>query len=38
VIGRHGVIEIFDPDMSIEERVALERSAGTLEQPLDRAQ
>jgi len=37
VIGRHGVIEILDPDMSIEERVALERSARSLKQALDRA-
>jgi len=37
VIGRHGVIEILDPDMSIEERLGLERSATSLKQALDRA-
>src|SRR5271169_944390 len=28
VVGQHGVIEILDPEMSNEERFALERSAG----------
>jgi L-lactate dehydrogenase len=37
VIGRRGVIEILDPEMSNEERVALKRSADTLRQALDRA-
>jgi L-lactate dehydrogenase len=37
VIGRHGVIDILEPDMSDEERLALERSAGSLKQALDRA-
>jgi len=37
VVGRHGVIEILDPDMSNEERLALERSAGSLKQALERA-
>jgi L-lactate dehydrogenase len=37
VIGRHGVIEILDPDMSIEERQGLERCAASLKQALDRA-
>jgi hypothetical protein len=36
VSGRHGVIEILDPEMSNEERLALERSAGRLKQALDR--
>ena len=35
VIGRDGVIEILDPDMSTEERLALGRSAGSLKQALD---
>jgi L-lactate dehydrogenase len=37
VIGRHGVIEILDPDMSNDEWDALERSARSLKQALDRA-
>jgi len=37
VIGRHGVIEILDPDMSNEEGLALERSAESLKQALARA-
>jgi L-lactate dehydrogenase len=37
VVGRRGVIEILVPDMSTEEREALERSAGSLRQALDRA-
>jgi L-lactate dehydrogenase len=37
VIGRDGVIEVLDPDMSNEERLALERSVGGLKQALNRA-
>jgi L-lactate dehydrogenase len=37
VVGRRGVVEILVPDMSTEEREALERSAGSLRQALDRA-
>jgi L-lactate dehydrogenase len=38
VVGRHGVIEILEPDMSNEEEwQALERSAGSLKQALARA-
>jgi L-lactate dehydrogenase len=37
VIGRHGAIEILDPDMSNEEGLALERSAASLKQALARA-
>jgi malate/lactate dehydrogenase len=37
VIGRHGVIEILEPDMLSEERLALERSVRSLKQALDRA-
>jgi len=37
VIGRDGVIEVLEPDMSNEERLALERSAGGLKQALNRA-
>ena len=37
VVGRRGVIETLMPDMSTEEREALERSAGSLRQALDRA-
>jgi L-lactate dehydrogenase len=37
VIGRDGVIEILDPDMSNEERAGLERSAASLKQALARA-
>jgi L-lactate dehydrogenase len=37
VVGRNGVIEILDPDMSSEERLALERSAGSLKEALIRA-
>jgi L-lactate dehydrogenase len=36
VVGRHGVIEILDPDMSNEEQLALERSADSLRQALAR--
>ena len=37
VVGQQGVIEILDPEMSNEERLALERSAGMLKQALARA-
>jgi hypothetical protein len=37
VIGRDGVIDVLEPDMSNEERLALERSAGGLKQALNRA-
>jgi len=37
VVGQQGVIEILDPEMSNEERLALERSAGILKQALARA-
>jgi L-lactate dehydrogenase len=37
VVGQQGVIEILDPEMSDEERLALERSAGILKQALARA-
>jgi len=37
VVGQNGVIEILDPDMSNEERLALERSAGSLKEALIRA-
>jgi L-lactate dehydrogenase len=37
VVGRNGVIETLDPDMSSEERLALERSAGSLKEALIRA-
>jgi L-lactate dehydrogenase len=37
VVGQHGVIEILDPEMSNEELMALERSAGILKQALARA-
>jgi L-lactate dehydrogenase len=37
VVGRDGVVEILDPDMSSEERLALERSAASLKQALARA-
>jgi L-lactate dehydrogenase len=36
-VGQQGVIEILDPEMSDEERLALERSAGILKQALARA-
>jgi L-lactate dehydrogenase len=36
VIGQHGAIEILEPEMSNEERLALERSAGILKQALAR--
>jgi L-lactate dehydrogenase len=34
VVGRYGVIEILEPDMSSDERLALERSAQSLKQAL----
>jgi L-lactate dehydrogenase len=37
VVGQHGAIEILDPEMSNEELMALERSAGILKQALARA-
>jgi L-lactate dehydrogenase len=37
VVGRHGVIEVLEPDMSHEEWQALQSSAGSLKQALDRA-
>jgi L-lactate dehydrogenase len=37
VVGRGGVIEILPPDLSDEERLALERSAANLKQALARA-
>jgi L-lactate dehydrogenase len=36
VVGQHGVTEILDPEMSSEERLALEHSAGILKQALAR--
>jgi L-lactate dehydrogenase len=37
VVGQQGAIEILDPEMSNEERMAIERSAGILKQALARA-
>src|SRR6202011_3492440 len=37
VVGQQGAIEILDPEMSNEELMALERSAGILKQALARA-
>ncbi|HWN48546.1 MAG TPA: hypothetical protein VNO18_01710 [Xanthobacteraceae bacterium] len=37
VVGRHGVIETLEPDMSNEEGLALERSAASLKQAVARA-
>ena len=34
VVGRHGIVEILDPEMSSDERLALERSAQSLKQAL----
>lgn len=34
VVGQHGVIEILEPDMSSDERIALERSVQSLKQAL----
>jgi L-lactate dehydrogenase len=36
VIGRRGVIEVLEPEMSDEERAALQKSAATLKAALDR--
>jgi L-lactate dehydrogenase len=36
VVGRGGVIEVLDPDLSDEEREGLRKSAGTLNKALDR--
>jgi L-lactate dehydrogenase len=34
VVGQHGVVEILEPDMSSDERLALEHSAQSLKQAL----
>lgn len=36
VVGRRGVIEVFEPDLSQEERLGLERSAAMLKAALER--
>jgi L-lactate dehydrogenase len=38
VLGRHGVAEVFVPDMSAEERAALDKSAETLRNALRRVE
>jgi L-lactate dehydrogenase len=38
VVGRSGVVQIFEPDLSEDERRALQRSAETLEQTVARLQ
>jgi L-lactate dehydrogenase len=38
VVGRSGVVQIFEPDLSEDERRALQRSADTLQQAMGRMQ
>ncbi len=38
VVGRHGVSQVFEPEMSAEERQALERSAGVLRTAVEKMQ